>query len=143
MKLAEREGITLLVIPYWWDGTEDRYMFSPFSSLPPLPFSPFLVSNIPFLNSLLATIINSRPDLLPDKKSVDKRRAIPLIIPDSFDSQKRKIVDIGEPTKPLRYRHSRVDPTNWLTSPFPIEYLQEYVGTYSNRMVASESFGIL
>ena len=100
--LVAAKGITLIVVPFWWDGKQERYLFV------------FHVIHIlTMLYSLVATIKSVRPELL---KNVQVSAApIPESMPEhSLDKYKKAhIEDIGEPTNACFLTRADTDPTNW------------------------------
>lgn len=105
-RLVEERGITLLVIPYWWDGKEERCFSFSFVIIVPC--------NCPC--SLVATIKKRRPDLLPER-AVDSSMAtpeqIPEVLPENISAGTPDIEGIGEPVTACFFSLSTVDPTNW------------------------------
>ena len=117
-QLATEKGITLIPIPFWWDGTKSRYY-----SLSPSSF-PFL-HQIPHFQSLryslIATIREVRSDVMNDSVMLGEGHPIPKEIPPHFlDKHIPHIEGIGEPTTATFFTRSNIDPTNWFPPPlFP------------------------
>lgn len=55
----EDRGSTLIVVPYWWDGKPERFLFYYFF------YNYFYNSLFIFLFSLVATLRERRPELFP------------------------------------------------------------------------------
>lgn len=93
--------MTLITVPPWWDGTEDRYSLS-------LPRK--ILINI--LCSLRATIRALRPDVVP--QAMSEAKPIPVAMPEDF---KRKelvhIEDIGSPITACFFTKTDVNPSGW------------------------------
>lgn len=102
-QLAEEKGITLITIPFWWDGTLDRYESS---------CCKYGLACAQLLCSLTATIKTARPELLSDRKV--KAQAISQLPPDHvLEKQTNVIEGIGEPTTASFFTMSHVDPKHW------------------------------
>ena len=88
--LASKHGITLVVIPCWWDNQ---------------------------IGSLAATIKLQRPELGARLSEVTQiTTAISETPPENyFAKHVNEIEDIGEPVNPCFFIHSQTDPTNWYT----------------------------
>eukprot|EP01114_Cavostelium_apophysatum_P021810 TRINITY_DN7703_c0_g1_i1.p1 TRINITY_DN7703_c0_g1~~TRINITY_DN7703_c0_g1_i1.p1 ORF type:complete len:1057 (-),score=241.58 TRINITY_DN7703_c0_g1_i1:7-3177(-) len=89
---CEKVGITLVDIPFWWDGKAD---------------------------SLLATIHRARPDVVPESRLSGRSVAIPYEVPASvLDKQKRlelrRRLDL--PFPPVKDWSMSDDPTDWWIS---------------------------
>jgi len=102
-ELASKSGITLIVIPCWWDKQIERYCFL-INDL----ISSFLIF------SLAATIQVHRPDLVD--RMTPFEAATPISNeppPEFFAKQIITIEDIGEPTNACFFTNSQINPTNW------------------------------
>lgn len=99
--LAEKKGITLILVPCWWDGKQERYR--PAEGL---------VVNADSVSSLVATIKKARQELLPDiSVTADP---IPEQIPKGFlEKHTDNVEGIGEPISACFLTRMNTDPTNW------------------------------
>jgi len=110
--LAKEKGITLITVPFWWDGERDRLVkkrilriLRLLFPLPPLVY-----------NSLIATIREARPDLQAYFASSQTKEAkpIPADMPSGLlDKHSQEIVDIGQPISACFFSTANVDPSNW------------------------------
>lgn len=103
--LAKEKGITLIAVPCWWDFQEERYHVR----VGVVGLSDVLVSH-----SLVATIKQSRPDLLADSPA-RVSAAIPGSMPADWlpPVRTKPIEDVGEITTACFMTGSDVDPANW------------------------------
>jgi len=110
-KLVREKGITLIIVPCWWDKQLERF------SLPPrhaLPSSSVINHDDSQNNSLAATIALQRFDLRSFLSVGDQGTPINESPPSGFfDKQITQIEDIGEPTNACFFTNSSINPTNW------------------------------
>ena len=107
-EIAASKGITLVIIPCWWDRTKDR-LVQCLSSLFLLDIGIHVCTNI---CSLVATIKKHRPELLSEITSTAD--PIPEDMPADFlESQIPTVEDIGHPVTACFFTLSKIDPTNW------------------------------
>ena len=106
VQLASERGITLIIIPHWWDGKEARYS-------QPLPSYTYTQQGThPPNGSLRATIHKYRPELLPRGEG----DPIPEgLTPEALKASNPKyfVEDIGEPTSACFFLRTPNDPANW------------------------------
>jgi len=107
-QLAQDRGISLITIPFWWDGKIERsaiyiYIFLPLS----LPFLIYITC------SVMATIKKHRPDLLTDANptAAPIPEQMPISLMDQYKTQ--ELEDIGEPITACFLTGTDKDPTNW------------------------------
>lgn len=94
LELAASKGITLILIPCWWDGT---------------------------METLIATIDKYRPDLqllLSRQQGDGSRKAVLPVDPENppprfFENEVTIIEGIGQPTEACFFTRSHVDPKDW------------------------------
>lgn len=107
-QLATDRGISLITIPFWWDGKIERSVLFIHSSLSSS------VSHILILTcSVMATIKKHRPDLLTDANptAAPIPEQMPISLMDQYKTQ--EIEDIGEPITACFLTGTDKDPTNW------------------------------
>jgi len=123
-QLATEKGITLIPIPFWWDGTKSRYYsFTPLLLSLSEPTS-LIVAQL--LHSLIATIREMRADVVNDSMMLlmGGGQPIPKEIPPHFlDKHIPHIEGIGEPTTATFFTRSKIDPTNWFHPPLPFSFV--------------------
>jgi hypothetical protein len=102
---AQRQGITLLIVPFWWDKTPERFAHRTIS----LMFTSS--SHWKEMFSLIATIKAARPDLLSEL-TVDKP-PIPLQMPPNLIKPSELVEGIGEPINASFLTKATVNPTGW------------------------------
>lgn len=104
--MAKEKGITLVTVPCWWDGKEERYKhYLPFLALKPL-----------LSDSLAATITSARPDLgsfLPLVTAEPIPPEMPAGFKENTEASVVNIEDIGQPTTACFMTRSNVDPKGW------------------------------
>jgi len=108
-RLAQRSGITLIVVPFWWDGRLDRYL------------SHLIKSQLTVtVKSLVATIKRAQPDLLPTYSLTPTASPIPEEIPTEHISKLTPEVEgVGQPSAACFFTLSDVNPVNWYSSTTP------------------------
>lgn len=118
-ELAANAGVSVIVVPFWWDRTADRYNCChtpaprPFFSLLRVSFLTFLMMIHPYpRHSLIASIKKARPDLLRDYVVV-ATEGIPDEMPPEFREPHVQIPDVGVPPLASFFTSTSVDPTNW------------------------------
>ena len=104
-QVAAQKGITLIIVPCWWDGTVKRYACIPQQQ------QHLTRSYI----SLVATIAKVRPDIQLDMEGMGGGEVIPEQPPEGFFDSKKlaHLDDIGEPTTACFFTLSNVDPAGW------------------------------
>lgn len=102
-ELAASQGITLIVVPCWWDGKQER-------------LATLTTTRPDCIYSLLATIRRSRPDLLQHLQ--DTAEPIPENPPaDYFAPNIPHVEDVGQPTTAGFLTLSAIDPAKWYARP--------------------------
>ena len=107
LQLAAQKGITLITVPCWWDGKQDRWGISI------LLDSILGVTHFPFYdNSLVASIKKRRPEMLGNVAADSK--GIPDAMPPRFLEKNSSVVEgIGVPIAATFFTKADSDPTNW------------------------------
>lgn len=114
-QLAKEKGITLLIVPCWWDGKEDRLVM--LSNIIGISFLSTQKTEQQLLcvptHSLISTIKRARPDLLQNY-SMEGKEPIPEEPPPHFfDKMEAVVPDIGPPMTASFFTLSHVNPINW------------------------------
>lgn len=97
-ELAQAQGITLIVVPAWWDGTVDRFLLTHTNA-----------THHPA--SLASTIKKARPELL---SAMPSGEPIAPDMPIDFLARQTTFIEgIGEPVTACFFTLSTVNPENW------------------------------
>ena len=103
-EVARMRDIDLVIVPFWWDGSEERWGHKILCNRSDLIF---------VLRSLIASIRLVRPDLLLEKPNLGT--PIPTDAPTRLleEMQESNIEGIGRPTNACFFTMSAVDPKGW------------------------------
>ena len=114
-ELAASKGITLITVPFWWDGKKERFTH-PQLKIKALHINDRPPLNSPLTNSLIATIQAAAPQLLTDVRISSP--PIPATMPVDAEETPVHVEGVGEPTQACFFTLSKVDPKNWYVTTF-------------------------
>jgi len=111
--MAATKEITLVIVPCWWDGKLERYLYISTNTRNDYNNS---LSHSPqhFVFSLAATVKKYRPDLLSQTTIDSDTQSIPEDAPANFfEKQRQDVEGIGQPITACFLTSNSADPSSW------------------------------